>query len=372
MLDLDKLLQPVSDNAPCGEDLGYDPLFAKMERSARGKPPQQIGDKTLAGEEPDWRAVRDHARTLLERSKDLRVAMYLTRALLHTEGLSGFLEGVTLIHGLLERYWDQVHPQLDPEDNYDPLIRVNILSTLCDTQAVLQRLREIPLVTAKGYGRFSLRDIQCATGQLRPPAGGEESVPDVSEVDGAFMAATLEEIKETAVLLTSLIERTSALDAWLTNKVVAMGAVDDPSKLPQLSLSDLPELLRVARRVVVERLLRRGVTDVPGAEDVTAGPDQLAPGAAVEGVAMDTPQGVNNAPAAREPMSGAISSPEEVIRALDMVCEYYNRYEPSSPIPLLIERAKRLVSKDFMDIVRDLTPAGVGQAEIIGGVKTEE
>ena len=58
---------------------------------------------------------------------------------------------------------------------------------------------------------------------------------------------------------------------------------------------------------------------------------------------------------------------EDVIRALDKACRYYESHEPSSPVPLLLKRAKRLVAKDFMEILRDLAPEGVSQAEKISG-----
>ena len=73
-----------------------------------------------------------------------------------------------------------------------------------------------------------------------------------------------------------------------------------------------------------------------------------------------------------QPMSGEINSREDVVRVLDMACDYFKRHEPSSPVPLLLQRAKSLVAKDFMEILRDLTPAGVSQAEQIGGVFTQK
>ena len=63
---------------------------------------------------------------------------------------------------------------------------------------------------------------------------------------------------------------------------------------------------------------------------------------------------------------------EDAIRMIDKVCDYFERHEPSSPVPLLLNRAKRLISKDFLEILRDLTPDGVLQAESIGGVTGEE
>jgi len=46
---------------------------------------------------------------------------------------------------------------------------------------------------------------------------------------------------------------------------------------------------------------------------------------------------------------------------------YYERAEPSSPIPLLIRRSKRLVSASFMDIVRDIASDGLTQVENLRG-----
>ena len=68
----------------------------------------------------------------------------------------------------------------------------------------------------------------------------------------------------------------------------------------------------------------------------------------------------------------AIESREDVIRTLDQICAYYKRHEPSSPLPILINRAKRLVAKDFIDIIKNLMPDAVGQAEMLKGPMDEE
>ena len=56
---------------------------------------------------------------------------------------------------------------------------------------------------------------------------------------------------------------------------------------------------------------------------------------------------------------------------IDKICEYFDRYEPSSPAPLLLKRAKRLATKDFMAILLDLTPGGVEQANLIFGTQDD-
>ena len=74
----------------------------------------------------------------------------------------------------------------------------------------------------------------------------------------------------------------------------------------------------------------------------------------------------------QERISGTITSRADVVRTIDLICDYYARNEPSSPVPILLRRAKRLVDKGFMDIVRDLTPGGVTEAETFAGLEEEQ
>ena len=50
---------------------------------------------------------------------------------------------------------------------------------------------------------------------------------------------------------------------------------------------------------------------------------------------------------------------------------YYKSHEPSSPIPLLLERAKRLVNADFLTIMQDMAPQGIDNVHLIGGIEDE-
>jgi type VI secretion system protein ImpA len=83
----------------------------------------------------------------------------------------------------------------------------------------------------------------------------------------------------------------------------------------------------------------------------------------------DAPNAPVSAAGAPRPaaLSGEIASREDVLRALDKLCAYYARYEPSSPLPILLQRCKRLVPMNFVDIVRELAPDGLGQIELIAG-----
>jgi len=77
-------------------------------------------------------------------------------------------------------------------------------------------------------------------------------------------------------------------------------------------------------------------------------------------------------PGGRGALSGAIQSRSDVIKALDLICDYYRHQEPSSPVPLILQRAQRLVDKDFMAIMTDLNPEAVTQLQVITGTKPKE
>jgi type VI secretion system protein ImpA len=70
-------------------------------------------------------------------------------------------------------------------------------------------------------------------------------------------------------------------------------------------------------------------------------------------------------------VSGEITSREDAVRMMDKISQYFEKNEPSSPVPMLMNRAKRLVSMKFIEILKDMAPNGVSQAASIGGISEE-
>lgn len=308
-----------------------------MERAAQGKPEQQFGGTIVPAEEPNWKEVSAKALDLLGRTKDLRVAMHLSQAALNTEGFSAFCECMALVRGYINRYWDTMHPRLDPDDGLDPTLRVNLIMSLCDQQTTLRYVRKAPLVSSRVLGRFGLRDVQIATGEIPVPPN-LETPPTTAAIDGAFTECDLEELKNTAKSVRDAAEHVVAIETDLTQKVGSGNAV---------GLSALVTDLKSADALLTEQLKRRGVFENP--------PEGAAAGADGE------------AAAAAKALSGEILSREDVVRALDKICEYYARQEPSSPLPLLLVRAKRLVTLGFLEIIEDVVPDALPQARTIMG-----
>ena len=359
VLDVDTLLAPVSPEAPCGENLEYDADYAAMEKAAAGKPEQQFGDTKIPGEEPNWKEVRTKALDLLSRTKDLRIGSYLARAATWTDGLPGLADGMQVLQGLVETYWPTVHPQLDPEDNNDPTLRLNTIASLCDPSTMLRGVQFAPLASPRPGVRFSYRDVQVAAGELPQPAGAEKL--EQSVIDGAFNECNGADLIATTRAVKKALAGAKQLEEELV-KQVGVGGVTP--------LDPLTDLLGTIAKLLSQKLASRGLSDeerpeAPEAEPVSSA--VMAENADGDGQAATA--GANGRKSgAPMILTGDISSREDVIRALDKICDYYKRYEPSSPVPLFLNRAKRLASKSFLEILRDLTPDAVNQALAISGI----
>ena len=330
-------LKDISTEAVCGENLEYAPDFLALEQAILGKPEVQYGDTVTAAIPPDWKQVKSLALDLNARSLDLRIALPLTRALLKLEGITGFATGMLYIEQLLEQRWDHVHPQLDPDDDLDPMLRVNTLSTLCEAPTVLRDLRECPLVASKVHGRFNLRDIDIATGDVEPVAGEQKTALPV--IDAAFRDADPEAVAATLAALEQAYQRATRIEVVLTEKVGTARSID---------LSALTKTLQRARVFVAAR----------GAAEPEASNDAVP----AEGAAEGAP-----ATASVRVVVGEINSRDDVVRMLGKMCDYYAKHEPSSPIPLLLTRAQRLADKTFLEILEDLAPDGMSQMRVISG-----
>ena len=345
-IDIPSLSEPISPDSPSGPDLEYDPGFVGLEEAARREPEQQFGDTIVAAEEPDWEAVRDLALELLSRSKDLRAATYLVQALVQGEGMAGLSQGLALIRALLEGFWDTLHPQLDPDDDLDPTARVNIVASLCDPQQVLAPVRSAPMVRVPGLGGISHRDLQIAKGELPQPAEVEETL-SLDSIEVAVRDVELSALQEMASSAADAVRDTVAIEQLVTEKVGVASSV---------GLDPLKEILAEIRTFLEEQLEARGAGQIEGAEGDEEG--------------VGTIDGANGG-GEKKRLSGEITSTRDVTEALDKIIAYYTTNEPSSPVPLLLKRAKRLVSSGFMEILRDIAPDAIAQAERVTGAQSE-
>lgn len=326
---LESLLAPLSADAPCGADPEYDPDFLALQEASARRSEQQFGNTVVPAQEPDWVQVFQRASALVGRTRDLRIAVLFARSGARIEGLAGAARGLQLLRGLLERYWTEVHPCLDASEDGDPTARLNALAPLSHPEAGLADFRAASLTGKRGG--VTLRDIELAIGHAEPLPGEAMPTEDgvLQGVQSAIaarpeVAQQMLDVRDAAIALGTCFEQ--HLDATRTPELEAL------QKL-------LGQVADTARRVAGM------VADAAGPVD-----GESAPGSAPTSVA-----------------TGALRSREDVIRVLDRACDWIERNEPTNPAPLLIRRSQRLMTKNFLDIIRDLVPDGVAQIEKLAG-----
>ncbi|SAL53081.1 type VI secretion system protein TssA [Caballeronia telluris] len=342
-------LTDVAPELPCGEDEEYSTEFRALELAVAGKPDVQYGGTVVAATPPDWTRALSLSMTLLARSRDLRVAVHFTRASAIREGFEGLACGLALIEGLVDLYWETVHPQLDASDNDDPTARVNALSGLVDGAGLPAALRDVPFVVPPGQRGFALRDIEVLAGESSPAEGA--GMPTLAEIEAAFAQSGTDEVEATREALCAAMASLTRIETLLTERVGPARALDFK---PLAGL-----LARIAEFVGARVAAARETGGQRGsAMETSRNQEDADTGSATHRAAMPGP-----ASPAR------IVSAQGVIEALDTICAYYADHEPSSPLPVLLQRARRLVGKSFIEIIEDVAPDGAGQFRHLGGVE---
>jgi type VI secretion system protein ImpA len=325
--------------APCGVDLEYDNDFLAITKAAAGKPESQFG----AAEPPDWRAVAELAEGMFERTRDLRLAILWLRANLHLHGYGALPIGLTLLTGLMEGQWDHLHPLPDPDDG-DMYARVNAITLLRDPEGVIGDLRAARIVQDRAIGELTVRAVELALG-LSPPREGESEMGK----------------DPVSLMLRAALEKTPALRAQCQDALALtrrlMSLVGD-----KFNRDDAPDLRPLYSLVngIASLLPSEAAAEEAGADD--GGADD---GGGSEGAGSGRPS------AARRGLSGSVSSREEAVRAIDMVCEYLMQAEPSNPASLFLRRGRQLINHDFLQLMKALAPDALSEVARVVGVDPE-
>ncbi len=337
------MLSDGAETWDAGENLENDADFGALDRAARGKPEQQVGDLLVPRVDPEWKEVEALATALLTRSQDLRIMAHLAVARLNVRGLAAFAETLATIRHVLDAHWPLVHPCLDPEDDLDPTLRANALLALASPTDVLPVLRVLPLAASPRAGRVTWRDVAVATGVIEPPAGTAKIAETV--IRAAFQETDRAQLYALRDAAGAALQDAAAIPAVFDAQA---GNGTGPE------LKELVKQLRDMHRTII----KYAPAEENMSEAATLPEDAPLPEAAPEAAASAS-------------SITAISTRADAMRLLDLVAAYYARYEPSSPLPLLLDRARRLADMSFIDILRDLAPDGLNQAKIVAGPRDD-
>jgi len=339
--DFDRFAEPIDGESPCGPDCEYDNDFLALSQAVVGKPEQQFGDTVIPAVEPDWRQVDTLAQALLGRTRDLRVVCWLALANTHMHGVSAFVGGLKLMVSLCERYWDAVHPRIEVDGDTDPYLRMNAISAFTGgsefsgEDQLLQALRGSVLTRAPV--QLNYRDLELSFSKAP---------------DAAYSQAQLESILADAVAAgntnVSLVQ-----EAWQSYQSLCR-LVDE-----RVTTGDAPDMERLGAVLkpvaqALERMNSASTADLVDSASDDGAFEAAAPGASRVGI------------------PGQVGSREDARRALERVCEYLERHEPSNPASLFARRAQRMLDMNFLDIMRELSPDSMHHLETLTGTTAQQ
>lgn len=350
-IDTDFFVGRLSEDSAAGADLEYDQAFYELEEAAKGTPdkvirvkdpenPNQEMDRVIPGEVPDAKAVLDLAKSLFGRTRDLRIAVHMTSALTRLNGLPGLAEGLSVVAGMLENLWDDVHPQLQADDDFDPFIRINVLNALSDVEHFIKVVRACHFVESRAVGRFTLRDIEVEKGELAPLEG--QSAPSLE----LFRAALQESDHE----VTS--DRQSAV-AGALQCISRIGEVFGAHNAAGPELGELTTILTRAQEAL-------WLADEP---------DGGAGGDVASGVTDDATD--SGSLGSGSGAGGRLANRADARRQLEGVAEFLERTEPANPAPIFIRRAIALLDMSFLEIIRNMTPEALAAVRNLGGLPND-
>jgi type VI secretion system protein ImpA len=214
----DDILNPIPGDNPSGADLRYDPVYAKIKEARREEDDVPQGEWVIERKVADWNQVLKLAGdAVATRSKDLQLAAWLTEALIRKEGFPGLRQGLELVKGLLDNFWDTLYPLVEEGDAEMRAIPLDWIGSRLD-----QPLRQVGL-TREGYDWFQykesraiptedeagkdekkaeLRSAKLADGKISP----EQFDKSFESTSKAFYAGLVEEQDACLELLDSLTQ----------------------------------------------------------------------------------------------------------------------------------------------------------------------
>jgi type VI secretion system protein ImpA len=224
-LDVEALLEPLPGPDPSGRDLEADGSYDELREARRSEDDALPApwQKSFAR----WDRVIDQAAALLRHeSKDVTVAVWLTEALTQRRGLSGLADGLQLLSGLLDRYWDTCYPRAEGGDlelRYGPwrflnatlpvaLRQTPLIETAGPLRLTLALWQEARATQQAGLRNAELRAALVAEGKMAP-----EAIHDaIAQVPPHVLA-------DTARSARSSMESLDALDAELAGRFGPQG-----------------------------------------------------------------------------------------------------------------------------------------------------
>ena len=336
-LAIDAWLEPL-DGEACGPDMEYDPAFLTLEQAAAGKPETQFAP----AEPPQWQVVREVSEELFGKTRDLRVSVPWSRAVLNIEGVEALPAVLKLLGGQIDRFWNDLHPRNDPDDG-DAFARLSVLGSLDKLDGLLGDVRQSLLIKDRRLGGLTIREIEIALERLGPRA--DEVTRTRSQITG---------------MLGEFPELTARLRTWQADSMAALKALQTVMN-DRFGMENAPDVKALRGMIdALKEVLPEELEDEVSGDGGESGGGDAEGGDGSAGAAAPRRRGGGG--------TGAIESRADAVKAINLICAYLEANEPTNPAQMLLRRAERLIEKNFMQLMRELAPDAMSEVAKIMGV----
>lgn len=392
-IDLEQLLAPISDDAPCGPELRSDPDFREIEDA-----PAEFGGM----KPPELLKLVRRCAEMLGRTKDQMPAIVGIQAALRAGDIATATTLVSFIARTADAHWENYHP--GPAEEM-AIGRVNELSALARPPAMLLPLQRLGMAAmpAPSGMEFTAAMLEQALKPVKEWASEDDDKLNAQVQSGAVNATAARGVKpnqegarQLRLILLSLSETERAADSeaetlpsgfdvqaalplalGLREQIIAKQAAaqalsdqlysindvfdrrmgDSPSLGPVLA--QLKSMIGHADAVLA---MFPDPANVAAGEEAPAAAAAEAGGAAVAGAAVAAPKRFSG----DTPQSRA-----DVIVAIDAIIRYYTTSEPTSPVPLMLRRVRDWVEMDFYRLLKEIAPNAADDAQRLLAIRDE-
>lgn len=343
ILQLDELLQPVSDDSPAGTDIRDDSsptspytLIKDARSAARSAERQNLFDKDNSEAADHWRKVAELAPGIIQNNaKDLEVASWLTEALVRRYGFQGLRDGFKLIHGLIEQYWDNLYPMPD-EDGIET--RVASLTGLNGEGAegvLIAPIRNVEITEGNEPGPFTYWQYQQVLDleKIADPDARMEKASKLgysnSDIEAAVTSSSTDFFVNLRNDITDAINTYRQIGALLDEHC---GAHDAPPTSNIINI--LQECLGAVNHIAKHKFPVEEETSEEGDEATASG----------------------SGDASKAASGGPIKNRDDAFKKLIEISEFFRKTEPHSPVSYMLQRTVKWGSMPLNDLIRELIP----------------
>lgn len=345
VIDLDVLLQPISEENPSGESLRYSGIYDQISEARRADDNLNQGAWQSELKVADFRRVVELAvPALSSESKDLQIAAWLSEALVKEHGFAGLRDSLKLMAGLQENFWETLHPEVDDGDEEG---RANAVAWM-EAQTAFA-VKQVPVTDGDGYGFLDWEDSK----RFNIPADLESLDYEARE-------------KFVALKTQAETERRATAELWEKAKARTRRAFCESANY---DLEECRTALAELNRIVEEKFDRN---QVPGLNNLSKALDDVhtlvkrlleekraeepdpADEEAIAGEGGELTNGNGTGAAAGISVGGAVQNRSDALKRLAEIAAFFQKTEPHSPVAYLVQRAVKWGNMPLESWLRDV------------------